>query len=31
MTTPRDPETVIAAWLDEGPTALPEQNRRAIT
>jgi hypothetical protein len=31
MTTPRDPETVVAAWLEEGPTALPEQNRRAIT
>jgi hypothetical protein len=31
MTTPRDPETVIAAWLDEGPTELPEPNRRAIT
>jgi hypothetical protein len=30
MTTPRDPETVIAAWLDEGPTELPEPNRRAI-
>ena len=31
MTTPRDPETVVAAWLDEGPTELPEPNRRAIT
>ena len=27
---PRDPDEVLAAWLDEGPTRLPGQTRRAI-
>jgi hypothetical protein len=31
MTTPRDPDEILAAWLDEGPTRLPDQTRRAIT
>jgi hypothetical protein len=26
----RDPESVLAAWLDEGPTELPDATRRAI-
>jgi len=26
----RDPESVLAAWLDEGPTDLPDATRRAI-
>jgi hypothetical protein len=30
MSNVRDPNVVIAAWLDEGPTDLPEPNRRAI-
>ncbi len=30
MTTPRDPDSIVAAWLDEGPTRLPEGTRRAI-
>ena len=30
MTTPRDPDEILAAWLDEGPDRLPEQTRRAI-
>jgi len=30
MNTPRDPDTIVAAWLEEGPTALPEPTRRAI-
>jgi hypothetical protein len=30
MTTQRDPETILAAWLDEGPTDLPDATRRAI-
>lgn len=33
MTRPnatRDPESVMAAWLDEGPTDLPDVTRRAI-
>ena len=30
MTAPRDPDTILAAWLDEGPTVLPDQTRRAI-
>ena len=30
MTTPRDPDAILAAWLDEGPTRLPDQTRRAI-
>lgn len=30
MTTPRDPDEILAAWLDEGPTRLPDATRRAI-
>jgi len=30
MSTARDPNAVIAAWIDEGPTELPESSRRAI-
>lgn len=30
MNVPRDPETVLAAWLDEGPMDLPGETRRAI-
>jgi hypothetical protein len=30
MTTPRDPEITVAAWLHEGPTDLPDVTRRAI-
>jgi len=30
MSTPRDPDTILAAWLEEGPTALPEPTRRVI-
>jgi hypothetical protein len=30
MTTHRDPETTVAAWLHEGPTDLPDVTRRAI-
>lgn len=30
MSSQRDPETVLAAWLDEGPTDLPGETRRAI-
>lgn len=30
MTSQRDPETILAAWLDEGPTDLPDATRRAI-
>jgi hypothetical protein len=26
----RDPDSVLAAWLDEGPTGLPDATRRAI-
>jgi len=28
--TNRDPDSVLAAWLDEGPTDLPDATRRAI-
>ncbi len=28
--TTRDPDSVLAAWLDEGPTDLPDVTRRAI-
>ena len=28
--TSRDPDSVLAAWLDEGPTDLPDVTRRAI-
>jgi hypothetical protein len=27
---PRDPDSVLTAWLDEGPTYLPDVTRRAI-
>ncbi len=30
MNTPHDPDAILAAWLEEGPTALPEPTRRAI-
>ncbi|HZM74064.1 MAG TPA: hypothetical protein VFC71_11885 [Candidatus Polarisedimenticolia bacterium] len=30
MTIERDPETIVSAWLDEGPTDLPDVTRRAI-
>jgi hypothetical protein len=30
MNTTRDPDTILAAWLDEGPTNLPDATRRAI-
>ncbi len=30
MTAQRDPDTILAAWLDEGPTELPSPTRRAI-
>jgi hypothetical protein len=30
MTTPRDPDSIVAAWLEEGPNALPEPIKRAI-
>jgi hypothetical protein len=30
MTTPRDPDEILATWLDEGPTRIPDQTRRAI-
>ena len=30
MSIERDPNLVITAWLDEGPTELPDQTRRAI-
>src|SRR6476646_211946 len=30
MTVKRDPDAILAAWLEEGPTALPEPTRRAI-
>jgi len=31
MNDTRDPNVIIGAWLDEGPTDLPESTRRAIT
>ena len=31
MTIHRDPDEILAAWLDEGPSRLPEQTRRAIS
>jgi Tol biopolymer transport system component len=31
MNDTRDPSVIIGAWLDEGPTDLPESTRRAIT
>ncbi len=30
MSTMRDPDAIISAWLDEGPTDLPEDTRHAI-
>ena len=30
MTVRRDPDAILAAWLDEGPTGLPDSSRRAI-
>jgi hypothetical protein len=30
MSTQRDPTTILAAWLDDGPLDLPEATRRAI-
>jgi hypothetical protein len=30
MSGPRDPDAIIAAWLDEGPAVLPGSTRRAI-
>ena len=30
MTTPREPDSILAAWLEEGPNELPESTRRAI-
>ncbi len=30
MNVTRDPDAILAAWLEEGPTALPEPTRRAI-
>lgn len=30
MTVSRDPDTILAAWLEDGPDALPESTRRAI-
>jgi Tol biopolymer transport system component len=30
MSTMRDPDVILAAWLDEGPTGLPDVTRRAI-
>ena len=30
MNVKRDPDAILAAWLEDGPTVLPEQTRRAI-
>jgi hypothetical protein len=30
MNVTRDPDAIVAAWLDEGPTDLPDATRRAI-
>ena len=30
MTTRRDPDAILGAWLEEGPDRLPESTRRAI-
>lgn len=30
MNQPRDPDAIIATWLDDGPIDLPEETRRAI-
>jgi hypothetical protein len=29
-TSPRDPDAILATWLDEGPNQLPDATRRAI-
>ncbi len=31
MTQPRDPDVIIATWLDDGPVTLPDETRRAIS
>jgi len=31
MNQPRDPDAIIATWLDDGPIDLPDETRRAIT
>ena len=31
MSQPRDPDTIIATWLDDGPIDLPDETRRAIS
>ncbi len=30
MSAPRDPDLIVADWLDDGPLRLPDQTRRAI-
>ena len=30
MTVKRDPDAILAAWLEEGPTRLPDTTRRSI-
>jgi hypothetical protein len=31
MTQPRDPDAIVAAWLEDGPVRLPPETRSAIT
>ena len=31
MSAPRDPDVIVAAWLDDGPADLPSSTRRAIS
>jgi hypothetical protein len=31
MNQPRDPDAIIATWLDDGPIDLPDETRRAIS
>lgn len=31
MNQPRDPDAIIATWLDDGPVDLPDETRRAIS
>ena len=31
MSAPRDPDVILAAWLDDGPADLPSSTRRAIS
>ena len=31
MSAPRDPDVILAAWLDDGPEDLPSSTRRAIS